>query len=112
MFNPFLPVRVLAEYKLFGEGNVMGEPIEAVGWMNDVLYKAETNDPSKFRDHKILYTAHGPFGLQIIVFTVDMILTEADREILKAYAKIDLDEVVNDTDVEVRWVSAVPEDER
>lgn len=93
-------VHVVAEHQLFSES-------EGWLWMNQMLEEAV--DAGKIQTGKVLDSSYGPFGLQLVLFSVDLFIPACNQAGAKKYVRKLLNKVVGDTDVNVRWISPLAE---
>lgn len=95
-------IRFVATYQRFGDG-------EAKDWFGPVMDFAIKNED--IWAHNLLTVERGIWGIEFLVFTVDVLMTDDWR--IKGYdeskeqAKGLLDAIVGDSDVEVLWASAI-----
>lgn len=96
-------VRLVATYQLFGD-------CEGDEWMNEALALGVENGDLKAFD--VTGSHPGPFGIQLVTFTVDVGLGERFKpehsyEETKEVGTALLNTIIGDSDVEVLWVSPV-----
>lgn len=98
------PARFVAEYQMFGD-------MEGLEWGNLIFNQAKQSN--QVLDFEILSSVTGTFGIQLITFTVDLstpVSEFRDTQEAMDWAQSILCGIVNDSDVEVRWVGAVPQE--
>lgn len=96
-------VRLVAEYQLFSDH-------PGRDWMNQTLYQAiESGDIAAYN---VAGCYPGPFGIQLVMFTVDVLFGDRFTTDM-GYAQASgvgtalLNEIIGDSDVQVRWVSPI-----
>lgn len=90
-------IRYTAEYQLMSD--YMGYE-----WANLTLVRAKINQ--EIEDFRVLSSEYGPWGLQLVTFTVDVnVPGEITYEDAKDYGEHLLNRIVGDSDVSVRWVT-------
>lgn len=103
-FEPY--VRFLAEYQMMGD--LTGHEFMTQA-LNAEMAKEEDSRLSAF---KVLESLPGTWGIQLIVFTVDVPIRHFEQEGIKSRDDAKdlvqgwLNEIVGDSDVEVRWVAS------
>ena len=95
-------VRLIADYQMFGDN-------EGMPWMEQVLANGVAQ--GDLADFNVTGSHVGAYGIQFITFTVDVDLDgkrfkEDDTYETTAKVGIELlNEIIHDSDVEIRWVS-------
>lgn len=93
-----LRIRAYADWQLFSEAS--GDQ-----WMANALTRAK--DAGIITDFEIVRVAPGAFGLQFIIFSVDLDVPRLPYDELRGYITDLLNrKVVHDDDVSVRWFVA------
>lgn len=89
----------VAEYQLLSD-------MEGKSWAYGVLDEAK--HAKKIQDYSVIDSFPGAFGLQLVIFTVVVPASDLnwvdDNETIKENARKLLNEIVGDTDVELRWI--------
>lgn len=101
--QPVVAARASAEYQMMGD-------FEGTGWAHHVFSIAVAE--GKISDYNVLASNIGTFGLQLVQFTVDVPIAKLEGysvERAKEWFTDRLNEIVGDSDVEVRWVGQVVE---
>lgn len=92
------------EYQLVAEYQLLSDE-EGKSWARSVLDAAVS--AKKILNYSVIESIPGTFGLQLVIFTVTTLLTvsqESDKESIKNDALKLLNEIVGDTDVDLRWI--------
>lgn len=102
------PVRIVAEYQLYGEGKG-GKPLIGKAWAKGLL--SEAKKVGLINDFEVTACHQGPFGLQLIQFYVDIVLENSmDRAQAKDLGEDLLMGRVFYDGVEVRWATFLDKD--
>lgn len=99
--EPVVAARAMVEYQMMGD-------FEGVGWAHYVLGIAVAE--GHITDYNVLACGTEDWGLQIVQFTVDVPITKVEgmqREEAKDWFTTLANEIVGDSDCEVRWVGPV-----
>lgn len=98
-------VKFLAEYQMMGD-------MEGKDFMTlQLSSEMAREEDSRLSAFTVLDSIGGTWGIQLIVFTVDVPVRIFENESIKSrddakdYVQGFLNEIVGDSDVEVRWVS-------
>ena len=88
-------VRAVADYQLFGD-------VDGSSWMLDTLQRATTE--GKIKGYNVMSSVTGSWGIQFVSFTIDAEIVPAQFSNAKEILTTWLNSIINDSDVEVRWV--------
>lgn len=94
--NTPVHVRAVAEYQLFTDD-------EGYNWMFETLQQAQA--ATRIQSFVVLSSERGVFGLQLVTFTVDLYLGAETAKGIKRDVRKLLNELIGDTDVNVRWIA-------
>jgi hypothetical protein len=82
---------------------LFGEVDDGYEWMREALIKAKTE--SRIKDWQLLNVERGHWGIQFILFTVDIPVPPISYEEAGEHVYPEISKIVGDPDVTILWVS-------